>query len=59
MIIAVTGIEKMPQHYNDSEYQRKFYQLPMTKEKLKEKVKKDFGELVANEMSRLRINILI
>lgn len=59
MIIAVTGIEKMPQHYNDSGYQRKFYQLPMTKERLKEKVEKDFGKLIANEMSRLKINILI
>lgn len=60
MIIAVTGIEKTPLNYKDSgEYKREFYQLPLTKNRLKEKVKKDFGEFIENEMSRLKINILV
>lgn len=59
MIIAVSGISMA--RFNteqQTEYKREFYQ-PNTKLDLKKEVKEDFGEMLANEMSKLQINILI
>lgn len=59
MIIAVSGISMT--RFNtkqQTEYKREFYQ-PNTKLDLKKEVKEDFGEMLANEMSKLQINILI
>ena len=58
MIIAVSGISMVRDNNQQTKYKRKFYQ-PQTKLELKEEVKKDFGEMLANEMSKLKINILI
>ena len=58
MIIAVSGIAFVRDNQHQSEYKREFYQIER-KLDLKEKVKEDFGEMLANEMSKLKINILI
>lgn len=58
MIIAVSGISMVRDNNQQTKYKREFYQ-SQTKLELKEEIKKDFGEMLANEMSKLKMNILI
>lgn len=57
MIIAVSGVSTA-YPAGDGEYKREFYQ-PVDKTELKENIKKDFGDMLSVEMSKLKINVLI
>ena len=59
MILAVSGIAFLQNNEeHQTEYKREFYQ-PHTKIEFKEDIKKDFGEMLAVETSKLKIDILI
>ena len=58
MILAVSGIAFLQNEEQQNEYKREFYQ-PHTKIEFKEDIKKDFGEMLAVETSKLKIDILI
>ena len=57
MIIVVSGVSTA-YPVGDSEYKREFYQ-PVDKTELKENIKKDFGDMLSVEMSKLKIDVLI
>ena len=57
MIIVVSGVSTTYPAEN-GEYKREFYQ-PVDKTELKENIKKDFGDMLSVEMSKLKIDVLI
>ena len=59
MIIEVIGMSNNGYNEEYEGYKRAFYQPPQNKSVLKKEIKEDFGEMLATEMSNLKINILI
>lgn len=57
MILVVSGVSTA-YPANNSEYKREYYQ-PVDRTDLKENIKKDFGEMLSVEMSKLKIDVLI
>lgn len=58
MIIVVSGVTTDYHNENNSQYKKEFYQ-PINEPDLKENIKKDFGDMLSTEMSKLKIDILI
>lgn len=58
MILAVSGISMVQDNKQQAEYKQEFYQ-PQTKIELKENIKKDFGEMLAVETNKLKIDVFI
>jgi len=58
MILAVSGMAFLQNEEQQNEYKREFYQ-PHTRLELKENIEKDFGKMLAEETSKLQIDILI
>lgn len=58
MTLAVSGISMAQDNKQQAEYKQEFYQ-PHTKIELKENIKKDFGEMLATETNKLKIDVLI
>jgi len=64
MILIVSGVSSVPQDMHQQRdlqqhhFQQEMYQA-QTKQQLKEKVEKDFGEMLKHEMSKLTIDVLI